>query len=176
MNSISTFMQCALLTLTTLNLLVCGNLLGEVTTFSDPFTYCAAMGTLDAPDARYTGPQVPQAIAEGLKKAFGAPTDAPLEAFIRGTSWRCMGGKVYACNVGANLPCGEKADTSRTPNQGIIHWCRENPNADVIPVVAGGRATVYEWKCTNGMPAIVRQIVQPDAQGFLSHIWYQINP
>jgi hypothetical protein len=176
MNSISTFMQCTLLALTTLNLLVCGNLLGQVPTSGDPFTYCAAVGTIDAPDARYTGPQVPHAIAEGLKKAFGAPTDAPLEAFSRGTSWRCMGGKVYACNVGANLPCSEKVDTHRVPSQGMINWCRENPNADAIPAVASSRATVYEWKCTNATPEIVRQVVQPDAQGFLSNIWYQINP
>ena len=176
MNSISTFMQCTLLALTTLTLLVCKTLLGQGTTFSDPFTYCTAIGTIDVPDARYTGPQLSPAIAEGLKKAYGAPTDAPLEAFIRGTSWRCMGGKVYACNVGANLPCGEKADTHRTPNQGMINWCRENPHADVIPAVASGRATVYEWKCTTGTPEIVRQVVQPDAQGFVSSIWYQINP
>ncbi len=27
-------------------------------TFSDPYTYCAAVGQIDAPDARYTGPRI----------------------------------------------------------------------------------------------------------------------
>ncbi len=27
-------------------------------TYSDPFAYCAAVGTIDAPDARYTGPKI----------------------------------------------------------------------------------------------------------------------
>ncbi|HXH10298.1 MAG TPA: hypothetical protein VNP04_11125 [Alphaproteobacteria bacterium] len=144
--------------------------------FSDPFAYCSAVGTIDAPDSRYTGPQVPEVVAQGLKQAFGAPAEAPLDVFIRGTSWRCMGGEVYACNVGANLPCGEKADTSRTPRAGMLQWCKENPNAEVIPAFASGRATVYEWKCTNGAPAVVRQVAEPDARGFLSHIWYAISP
>jgi hypothetical protein len=35
---------------------------------------------------------------------------------------------------------------------------------------------VYEWKCTSGVPEIVRQVAQPDAQGFLSNIWHAISP
>jgi hypothetical protein len=45
-----------------------------------------------------------------------------------------------------------------------------------ITRVVIGRATVYEWKCTNGVPEIMRQFDQPDARGFLSHIWYAISP
>jgi hypothetical protein len=55
-------------------------------------------------------------------------------------------------------------------------FCRDHPHAEVIPAVATGRATVYEWKCDNGVPAIVGQVPQPDARGFLSHIWYAIAP
>jgi hypothetical protein len=149
---------------------------GQQATFTDPFAYCAALGTIDAPDSRYTGPKVPEVVAQGLKKAFGAPADAPLEPFLHNTFWRCMGGQVYACTVGANLPCQERADTSRRPTEGMTNFCQDHPHAEVIPAVATGRATVYEWKCANGEPAIVRQVAQPDAQGFLSHIWYAINP
>jgi hypothetical protein len=42
-------------------------------TFSNPFAYCTALGTIDAPDSRYSGPKVPEAVAQGVKKAFGAP-------------------------------------------------------------------------------------------------------
>jgi hypothetical protein len=49
-------------------------------------------------------------------------------------------------------------------------------STEVIPAVVTGRAIVYEWKCTNGVPEIMRQFAQPDAQGFLSHIWYAVSP
>ena len=145
-------------------------------TFTDPFAYCTALGTIDAPDSRYNGPKVPEAVARGLKKAFGAPVDAPLELFLNNTVWRCMDGMVYACTVGANLPCQERADTSRRPTQGMTDFCRNNPRAEVIPAVAAGRATVYEWRCAGSEPEVVRQFAQPDARGFLSNIWYPISP
>lgn len=145
-------------------------------THADPFAYCAALGTVDAPDARYTGRPVPASIAAGLRRAFGAPADAPIEAFERGTSWRCMHGKVYACNVGANLPCQAKADTRRAPAQAIAEFCRANPAADVVPAVVTGRETVYSWRCVGGAPEIARQVDTPDARGFLSRIWYEISP
>jgi hypothetical protein len=144
--------------------------------FANPFAYCAAVGTIDAPDDRYTGPPMPQAIARGLKRAFGAPESAPLTPFLENSFWRCMGGKVYACNVGANLPCQGKADISRTPNAGMLDFCKENPDTDFIPAVATGRETVYAWQCTNGAPTITREVVQPDARGFLKNIWYEIPP
>jgi hypothetical protein len=149
---------------------------GQPATFTNPFAYCAAVGTVDAPDPRYTGPKVPEVVAQGLKKAFGAPADAPLEPFLHNTFWRCMDGQVYACTVGANLPCQERADVSRRPTQGMTDFCKDNPHAEVIPAVATGRATVYEWKCAKGAPEVVRQFAQPDARGFLSHIWYAISP
>ncbi len=55
-------------------------------------------------------------------------------------------------------------------------FCEANPNADVIPAVVTGRETVYEWRCTDGFPRIVKQLFAPDAQGFISNFWYEINP
>jgi hypothetical protein len=144
--------------------------------FTNPFAYCAAIGTIDASDDRYTGPRMPQAIARGLKRAFDAPESAPLTPFLENSFWRCMDGKVYACNVGANLPCQGKADASRTPTAGMIDFCKENLNTDFIPAVATGRETVYAWQCTNGAPTITREVVEPDARGFLKNIWYEISP
>jgi putative hemolysin len=144
-------------------------------TFADPFAYCAAVGTVDKPDARYTGPKVPDAIVTGIRKALGTPADTPNQAFVDGTSWRCAAGKVLACFVGANLPCGEKADTSKTPNQGIVDYCKANANAEVVPAAAAGRATVYEWRCKSGTPEVVKQVFNADAQGFITEIWYEIT-
>jgi hypothetical protein len=148
----------------------------EQTQFTDPFAYCAAVGIMDTPDARYTGTDTPEVIVNGLRKVLGTPDDAPMEPFVAGTFWRCMDGKVWACFVGANLPCTEKADTSRTPTPDMADFCKANPNSDFIPAYITGRATVYEWRCTNGAPEIVKQIVEPDAQGFQSNIWYEISP
>ena len=148
----------------------------QAASFADPFAYCAAVGTVDTPDVRYTGPKMPDAVAKGLMKATNASADAPLDVFVRNSFWRCMGGKVYACTVGANLPCESKADASKTPNEGMTSFCASNPNSDFIPAVATGRETVYEWRCTNGAPAIVKQVFTPDARGFISNFWYVINP
>jgi hypothetical protein len=124
---------------------------GPQAQFGDPFAYCAVHGRIDAPDSRYTGPKVPEVVAQGLKKAFGAPADAPLGPFLRNTFWRCMDGQVYACTVGANLPCQERADVSRQPTPGMTDFCKNNPHAEGIPAVATGRATVYECTRPNDM-------------------------
>jgi hypothetical protein len=142
--------------------------------FDDPFAYCAALGSIDAPDARYAGPPMPERVARGLRMALGMSEDAPLAPLRDSSTWRCMAGKVYACTVGANLPCQEKADTSRTPTPGMIAFCRENPGSDFIPMVVTGRATVYAWRCAQGAPAIARQVTEPDARGYLANVWYAI--
>ena len=143
-------------------------------TYSDPFAYCATVGTIDAPDARYEGDKVAEAIAKGLQEALNAP-ETPIEVLSNGSVWRCMDGSVYACFVGANLPCEAKADTERTPTQAEKEFCAQNLNSDFIPIVVTGRETVYEWRCRNGVPEIVRQFDEPDARGFLSRIWYEIG-
>jgi hypothetical protein len=143
--------------------------------FEDPFAYCAAVGAVGAPDARYAGPTMPEAVAQGLRAALGMPESAPLEYFGRHAIWRCMAGKVYACTFGANLPCGAKADTSSSPTPAMTAFCRDNPGSDVIPMVVTGRATVYAWRCDGGAPAIERQVTAPDAHGFLAAIWHEIE-
>jgi hypothetical protein len=146
----------------------------EVASFSDPFAYCAAVGTADVPGPRYAGPAMPEAIARGLRAAFGAPADAPLDPFLEHSVWRCMGGQVYACNFGANLPCSEKADVSRRPSASMAAFCRKNPGAPSIPAVVTGRATVYQWRCRGREPRVVRQVFGVDDRGYLADLWYAI--
>lgn len=143
---------------------------------SDPFAYCAAVGTVDEPDARYSGPAKPDAVIKGIMKALDMPSDAPAEPFVETTVWRCMGGKLLACNIGANIPCMGKANTDRAPIPAVEQYCKENPSSDGIPAVVTGRETVYEWGCKDGQPTILRQFTQVDAQGFLSAFWYEIAP
>ncbi|MBE2240023.1 MAG: DUF333 domain-containing protein [Caldilineaceae bacterium] len=148
----------------------------SLATFDDPFAYCAAVGTLNAPDSRYTGAQPPPAVIQGLRVAFNAPADTPDDFYNHGTFWRCADGQVKACFVGANLPCETQADLSETPNEGIVAYCQENPDADVVPAAAAGRATVFAWSCADRAPVRGAQMAQADAQGFIADFWYVIEP
>lgn len=145
-------------------------------TYTDPFAYCAAVGDLDQTDARYIGQQVPDVIAKALRKASGAAPDAPLDLFLQGSYWRCMGGKVYGCFVGANIPCWSKANTDRTPTAAETEFCKTQPNADSVPAAVTGHETIYEWRCNNGTPEIVRQVLQVDSRGFIADFWYELSP
>ncbi|MGH7272774.1 MAG: hypothetical protein ACREJ3_20280, partial [Polyangiaceae bacterium] len=100
---------------------------------TDPLTYCAAVGTVDNVDGRYTGPKEPPAIRNQLH------TDG---AF----TWRCDGGKVLACSFGANLPCG-KANANRIPTAAEAQFCGENPSSPVIPAYITGHDTLFAWIC-----------------------------
>ena len=144
--------------------------------FTDPFEYCAAVGTIDIPDSRYAGSQPPEAVIQGLRAAFDTPADAPDDIFTAGTSWRCAEGKVKGCFVGANLPCNAQADLSETPSDAVTEFCAENPDAEVVPASVTGRETVYSWRCAGDVPEIEAQVFTADAQGFISEIWYEIEP
>ncbi len=146
-------------------------------TFTDPFAYCAAVGTMDKPDARYTGPQVPDEVVNGFKKAAGLEASTePLDMLRKSTVWRCMDSKVYACNFGANLPCDAKANTNATPSAPMQEYCSANPNSDVIPMSVTGHDTIYDWRCANDKPEVLRQVGQVDAAGYIAEIWYAIEP
>jgi hypothetical protein len=148
----------------------------DAITFSEPFAYCAAVDTIDAPGAGYVGPPMPESIARGLHKALTLPPDAPLEPLLHNSFWRCMDGRVYACTVGANLACMAKANASRSPTPAQADFCKANPQAEFIPMAVSGRETIYEWRCRKGVPRIVRALTTPDARGFLSNLWYRLTP
>lgn len=146
-------------------------------TFSDPFAFCAALGRIDAPDNRYTGDPVPDAIIEGFKKAAGLENSTmPADMFIKSTIWRCMENKVYACNFGANLPCASKANTSTNPTQSMNDFCKANPNAEFLPMSETGHDTIYSWHCAGEIAEVVEQISEVDASGYIANIWYSIEP
>jgi hypothetical protein len=142
---------------------------------TDPFAYCAAVGTVDTPDERYTGPQLPEGIVEGLIQQGIVSADAPPE-FVENAVWRCMDGKVWVCHFGANLPCLEKADTGRVPTGAMEEFCQANPTSDFIPAAVTGRATVYEWACKDGQPEVIKTLFTPDERGYLSDFWYELKP
>ena len=147
-----------------------------IQSFTDPFAYCASVGTIDKPDARYNGPMNSDEIVKGYLKAAGLDANASYpDAFKQMTIWRCMNNKVYACNFGANLPCDSKADTNRNPTQAMVDFCKENPGSDFIPMAVTGHATIYSFHCVEDQPELLDQIAQVDAAGYLANIWYPIE-
>jgi len=143
--------------------------------YSDPFAYCAAVGTVDAPEAPYVGARIPDQIITGYKLAAGLESSTePMDRLRQTTVWRCMNGKVYACNFGANLPCDSKADTSSAPTADMTNYCLSNPGAGIIPMSVTGHATIYSWHCLGLEAATQAQIDQADAAGYLKRIWYEI--
>ena len=71
------------------------------TTYDDPFANCAAVGTFDRPDSRYTGPDIIDDVIDGYLQAAGLQgTIEPSEVLEQTTVWRCMDHDVYGCNVG----------------------------------------------------------------------------
>lgn len=143
--------------------------------FDDPAAYCRAAGTTDGPDIRYVGPAVPDWMAAAVRAHLGAAAFMPLDIYRR-TVWRCADGAVLACAPGANLPCREKADASRTPRESVRAWCRGNPDADFVPMAVTGRATIYDWRCRQGNPAIVKERAHADAQGYIADVWFAVAP
>lgn len=138
----------------------------------NPFKYCSAIGTIDKPDKRYTGKKVPDSIVESMIKQGIVSADAPPQ-FKSNLVWRCMNYRVLVCLYGANIPCTDKADTSRIPSSEMNGYCKANPSADSIPAYITGRTTVYEWRCTNGKPSIARQIHQVDHEGYIKAYWHE---
>jgi len=152
---------------------------GAQATYTDPFAYCSAVGTIDAPDSRYTGDSIPLTIIQGYLKAAGLENNGePIQILQKSTIWRCMNKAVYVCNFGANLPCDSKAETNKNPTQPMQDFCKANPTADFIPMSVTGHATIYSWGCVNNTPKVLEQLDQPDAAGYLSRIWYRLpsNP
>ncbi len=167
-----------LLTLIVLALTACSPASTEApNTFSDPFAYCAAVGQIDAPDARYTGPKMSDALFKDyLAAAKLDPSTQYPDQFKQMTIWRCMEGKVYACNFGANIPCDSKANTDKNPTPAMSDFCKANPNSDAIPMAVTGHNIIYNWHCKGDAPEIGEAFDTVDAAGYQSNFWVALQP
>lgn len=141
---------------------------------SDPFAYCERVGT----DDRLTGAGGASTEASAkilepyLRVTLGLPVETALPA--GNVFWRCMQGKVYVCVVGANLPCGSKADRAKR-NPGAETYCRDNPATTDVPAFATGHQTIYSWRCTAGKALRSAPIAGLDSRGFRRDIWHVVS-
>jgi len=101
--------------------------------------------------------------------AQGVPADDELKTQA---IFRCMGGKVLVCFVGANLPCA-KMNAARD-NPGANRFCRENPNDDDVPAVAAGHDAVYSYRCRNGRAETTGELWKLDERGFAKTLWAEV--
>lgn len=150
----------------------------ETGTPNDPVTYCKAVSTIDAPDAKYRGPAVPDWMVakayppEAIKAQKDAGMD-PKKAIV----WRCASGAVLMCVQGNAPQCG-KASTSKTPTKAMQDYCAATPNADVIPLYVIGHETpmIYDWGCHGKEPIINSQVFKVDSQGYPAELWQTVKP
>lgn len=141
---------------------------------TDPFVYCAKIGSMDKPDSLYQGQKNPDAIVLNLKKVLNLSEDIPADVLRAGIYWRCMDGNVYGCYTGANIPCWGKADRHKNPSDEMNNYCHENPGSDTVPASVTGHNTIYDWRCDNSVPVISKQIFQVDSRGFIPDFWYKL--
>jgi len=118
--------------------------------------------------AHATPAKVPPDLVSVLAKTFGI--DSTVVA--NGAFVRCVGARLMACAVGANLVC-DKAD-QRRELPGATEWCRDNPRADNIPMFATGDATIYEWSCKRRRAVAGKVVVTVDPQGYIAQNWKEV--
>lgn len=137
----------------------------------DPFAYCAAIRNIDIPVGGAS--PVPAALKPYLARALGLPLNSAIapESYY----WRCMSGAVYVCAVGANIPCGAKADRAER-NSGAERYCRENRDATLVPAYATGHASIYSWSCSDGNAVPGKRLAKVDHRGFRVDFWYRVKP
>ena len=68
------------------------------------------------------------------------------------------------------------ADLSTEPTDAMNQYCQDNPDADGLPAVATGRATVYSWSCDGETAVAGEQIFTADEQGYLAEFWTELTP
>lgn len=122
-------------------------------TWSDPFAYCAAVGTVDSPDGRYTGPAVASVIAEAL--------DVPASSSPDRVRWRCVEGALMACTSFEGPVCDAVPSLRE-----MKEFCAGHAGADGLQAPGG------VWRCDGTEPDLPTGETWPaDPRGFLLAAW-----
>ena len=126
--------------------------------WSDPFAYCKAVGTVDFPDQRYSGPYLTDAIANALRVPVTSSPDR--------VKWRCDGGALLGCTSFRGSSCALTPSVTE-----MLEYCTQNPNAQGLLAPNG------TWSCNDTEPVIPAGESWPvDGRGFLPGAWVEISP
>jgi hypothetical protein len=134
------------------------------------FPASAASGS--AACASGAGPRAPAPVPKDLEAAVASTFGVSVDVVRDGGFVRCAKDKLLACLVGANLNCG-KANTRRSLPGGSA-FCRANPGADMIPMVATGHDTIYAWRCVGKRAVAANAVVTVDPDGYDAGNWKEI--
>jgi len=128
-----------------------------------PGRYCTRVGNDD--ELRPPPASLAPAIARLFKISGGdvAPT----------SFYRCAGGAVLLCNVGANLPCGRANLGKRLP--AATQWCADHPDADAIPMAVTGHDTPFTWRCAGRNARPGAPVAKIDRRGFFADYWRKLE-
>jgi hypothetical protein len=108
---------------------------------------------------------VPAALEQSVAEVFQIGVAQVRDAAVV----RCVGSQLLACWVGANLDCG-RADPRRRL-VGATAFCRDNPDASNVPMVATGHDTIYDWHCVKGRAVAGKVLMAVDPQGYIAGNW-----
>lgn len=111
----------------------------------------------------------PQKVPPELETAIAKLLDMDVDYLRPQTFVRCVGPQLMVCVIGANLACG-KADIRRQLPSADA-FCRVNPDAAIVPFVATGHDTVYEWRCHGRRAVAGKQFQTVDPQGYIAANW-----
>lgn len=118
-------------------------------------------------------PALREETVRAFKALFPDAKDAPDDDELQTQAiFRCMGGRILVCFVGANLPCS-KMNAARD-NPGADEFCRENPNEDIVPAFATGHDAVYSYRCRNGRAEVTGSSWELDKRGFATKLWAEL--
>jgi hypothetical protein len=122
-------------------------------TYADPVSYCAAVDTIDAPDASYVGARVPPAVVSAI--------GASAKKYPNQVHWRCAHRIPMACLAHDGPLC----DRLPTLDQMFEH-CKSKPGPAPIRVPNGA------WHCEGTKPVIPQNDEWPtDSFGYYPPAW-----
>ena len=113
--------------------------------------------------------EIPPEYVGVARQIFGILTEDDDKNVRESTVYRCMHGRTWLCNYGANGLFCVKADVSRT-SKGADAYCKDFPGSNLVPMAATGHATSYSWRCV-GKKARVTNSEKVDPRGFIANQW-----
>jgi hypothetical protein len=88
--------------------------------------------------------------------------------------WRCLAGEPLWCRAIGNVWCGV-ADMSSTAPDGVSEYCQAHPHDSDVGRAVAGRATVFQWGCSDGVPFAVRVVLDTDERGYFTYAWHKLK-
>ena len=116
---------------------------------------------------------MPPSLSGLFSKAFAEGNEVAKGSVLQTAVYRCMAKHLFGCIIGANLPCS-KISTDRS-NSGADAYCKENPRAADVPMVASGHDSNFDYTCDRGRARVQRQIYKLDQRGFAQELWKRLD-